>query len=301
MDIEQMYRIFLTLSKDKNFSKVAEKLHISQPAVSQHIKNLEKLYNVPLFIRSKNISLTPAGETLVTYVEKILSLYDESFLATQEQQTSNNPIKVGTSLTIGTYFLPRIISQCKKQMIENVIQVKVGRTKEVIQRLLHDEIDVGLVVEEIKMNSLIEESFAEDEIVLILSPDHPWAQDDELGIKELLEANFIIMEIGSHKLAENTLRQLGIEFTPSNSMEIGDTEAMKRTVENGLGVGILFYSAVKSEVQKGTLKVMRISGHKMVQKFYWVTKPTLCANKNVDMFKEIIFSKNTHVASVEKN
>lgn len=301
MDIEHMYRIFLALAKDKNFSRVAEKLHISQPAVSQHIKNLEKLYNVPLFIRAKNISLTPAGETLVTYVEKILLLYEESFLATQEHKTSNNRIKVGTSLTIGTYFLPGIISLCKKHMADNVIQVKVGRTKEVIEKLLNDEIEVALVVEEIKVNSLIAEPFVEDEIVLIITPDHPWAKNQELGIEELHEANFIIMEIGSHKLAENTLRRLGIEFTPSNSMEIGDTEALKSSVENGLGVGIVFYSTVQNEVQKGTLKVLRIHGHKMSQKFYWVTKPNLYSNKNVDMLKEIVFSKNINVAAVEKN
>ncbi|OIK14461.1 hypothetical protein BIV60_11555 [Bacillus sp. MUM 116] len=291
MDIEQMYRIFLTLAKDKNFSRVAEKLHISQPAVSQHIKNLEKLYNVPLFIRSKNVLLTPAGETLVTYAEKILFLYDQSFIATQEQKTSNNPIKVGTSLTIGTYFLPRIISLCKRNMVENIIHVKVGKTKEVIRKLLNDEIDVALIVEEIQMNSLIAEPFAEDEIVLIISPNHPWAKKHELGIKELLEANFIIMENGSHKLAEETLKRMGVEFSPSNSMEIGDTEALKSSVENGLGVGIVFYSAVQQEIQKGTLKVLRISGQKMTQKFYWVTKTNLYSNKNVDMLKEIIFSK----------
>lgn len=291
MNIEQMYRIFLTLAKDKNFSRVAEKLHISQPAVSQHIKNLEKLYDVPLFIRSKNVILTPAGETLVSYAEKILSLYDQSFEATQEQKTSKNPIRVGTSLTIGTYILPNIISLCKKNRMENVIQVKVGKTKEVIRKLLNDEIEVALIIEEIKMNSLIAEPFAEDEIVFIISPEHPWAINQEIGIKELSKANFIIMEMGSHKLAEETLSRLGIEMTPSNSMELGDTEAIKRSVENGFGVGIVFFSAVQKEVQKGTLKVLRISGHKMTQKFYWLTKPNLHSNKNVDMLKEIIFSQ----------
>lgn len=288
MNMEQLYRIFLSLAEHKNFSRVAEKLHISQPAISQHIKNLEALYDVSLFTRSKKIVLTPSGEALVPYAEKILSLYKESFIATQEQKTSKTPIKIGTSLTIGNYILPQIIFHFNKNMVLNV---KVEKTKEVIRKLLNDEIEVALVLEDIGVSSLKTEAFAEDEIILILSPQHPWANKTELGVEDLSEANFVIMESGSHKRAEETLRLLGIELTSANSMEIGDTEALKSLVESGLGVGIVFYAAVKREVQMNTLKILRIAGHKMTQKFYWVTKSNLYSNKNVEMLKEIIFSK----------
>lgn len=290
MNIEQLFRIFLMLAKYQNFSRVAEKMHLSQPAVSQHIKNLEQLYDVPLFLRARKITLTPAGEALVPYAEQILALYKESFRAAKDQKLSKTLIRVGTSLTIGDYILPQIVARYKKHMKDIFIQVKVEKTKEVIRGLLEDEIDVALVIEETRRNSLVAEPFGEDEIVLILSPEHPWADKQELGIEELAQANFIIMEAGSHKLAEETLRHLGIELNQLNSMELGSTEALKNSVENGLEIGIAFSSAVQRELQKGTLKMVRIAGHPMIQKFYWVTKPSLSPNKNIEQLKAIIFT-----------
>ncbi|CRK83096.1 LysR family transcriptional regulator [Neobacillus massiliamazoniensis] len=288
--MEHLFHVFLTVAELCNFSKTAEKLNITQPAVSKLIKNLEEAYDVVLFERANRVKLTPAGEALLPYAQKILSLHKESFTVLNDFRTSNTPIKIGSSITIGDYILPQIITTYKNQTANNLVRVKVGRTNEIIQKLLNEEIDAALVVEEAGKTTLAEEPFWEDELVLAISPQHPFGDKDVLEAKDLANEYFIIRESGSHKMAEEVLKSAGVELTFLNSMEAGSILALKEFAEKGLGIAIVFHVMVEKEIKQGTLKVLRISGHRMIQKFYWVVKKHKHLPKNIESFKKVVFS-----------
>ncbi len=287
MDFE--LKVFLAAAELCNFSKAAEKLNLTQPAVSQQIKHLEDQFGTSLFIRSNRLKLTPSGEALIPYAKKILSLYNEAFIIATEKQSGNSPINIGASFTIGEYILPEIIASYKNRFPDSFIKVRVNYTKETIQKLMDDQIDIALVEGDVKKSFLIVEPFWEDEVVFVISSKHPWASRAELKVEDLINEHFIIREAGSHKLAEQTLGMLGIHLNGYNTTEVGSTLAIKKFAEIEMGIAILYLSTVKNEVRQGTLKALRLAGHPMTRHFRWVMKPNKYVTKNIKELKKVVF------------
>jgi DNA-binding transcriptional LysR family regulator len=272
-------KVFCTVAEMKSFSKTSEIIHLTQPAVSLQIQALEEIYETKLFDRSSStVTLTPAGEVLYKYAKEILALY-----ATAEKVIGKltglvkGSITIGACSNIGNYLLPSVITDFGKTHLKTKIQLLVSNTKRVVELLNSGNIDIGIVEGDVVRQKMVVKKLISDELLLIVSPNHPWAKKKEVSISDLTKEPFIFREAGSgtRQMMEKFLSRHGI--TPQDmkvSIVLGSTEAIKDAVENGLGVSIISRWAARKENKYGTLRLLSLKEEKMVRDF------SLIINKN---------------------
>lgn len=254
-------RVFYKLAQLKNFSKVADELYISQPAVSRQIKNLEDSLAVKLCMRKKEgVSLTEEGKILFEYAEKILALYEKSIKEIDKFRHSNlNKVTIGASTTLGEYVLPRIISDFRKRYPDADIYLKVANTQQILNQLATNAFNLTLVEGEFDNPSFINEKVFEDELVLIVSIQHPWANiSTKINFNELKSQPIIIREEGSgtRKILEKILAKLGLALSDLNiKMELDSTAAVKNAVRENLGISFVSKSTL---IENPQLKIISI-------------------------------------------
>ena len=179
-------KILQTISLEGSFRKAAEKLYISQPAVSLQIQSLEKQLNVPIFYRDKRKArLTETGQLLLNYCERILSLCEETCRALDELQTlQSGVLTIGASQTTGTYLMPRLIGIFRHKYPQISIELQVHSTRQISWGVANGQIDLAVVGGELPTelnDSLDITSYAEDELALILPRSHPFSSLDSIG------------------------------------------------------------------------------------------------------------------------
>lgn len=254
-------RVFYKLAQLKNFSKVADELYISQPAVSRQIKNLEDSLAVKLCMRKKEgVSLTEEGKILFKYAEKILALYEKGIQEIDKFRHSKlNKITIGASTTLGEYVLPRIISGFRKRYCDADIYLKVANMQQILNQLATNAFDLTLVEGEFDNPSFMSEKVFEDELVLIVSTQHLWANIlRKINLNELKSQPIIIREEGSgtRKILEKSLAKSGVALSDLNiKMELDSTEAVKNAVRENLGISFVSKSTL---VENPQLKVVFI-------------------------------------------
>ena len=265
-------KVFCTVAETKSFSKASEIIRLTQPAVSLQIQALEEIYGTKLFNRSGCIiTLTRAGEMLYKYAKEINSLYMDAERDIGEfTGVVKGIVSVGASSTIGNYVLPSAISAFKKKFPKVGVHIHIGNTKRVIEFLNAGNIDIGLVEGEVKKQKLVAEKLIPDEMVLILSPHHPWAKKNSVSILEIPKEPFILREEGSgtRQMIEKHFAKHGI--SPHNikiAFIMGSTESIKGAVEEGLGISIVSRWAAKKETRYGTLKTLTFKEDKIVRDF----------------------------------
>ncbi|MBU8878598.1 LysR family transcriptional regulator [Bacillus sp. FJAT-29790] len=268
-------KVFYVAANNKNFSQTAKDLHLSQSSVSLQIKQLEEQWDCQLFERTtKKISLTPAGEILYGKVKKLLSLMNETENELQELKgIVHGDLKVGASLTIGEYILPFMLAEFKHLYPRVNMSLKVDNSEQIIEKLLNHEINLGFIESMLSYPAFIQLPFAQDELIIISSPQKKFTQSSEITIDELLTLPFIIREKGSgtRQVMEDALRKNHVDPEKLKIiMELEQTEAIKSIVEAGLGVSIISKSAVKKELKLQTLEQLTIEGLSLYRNFYMV-------------------------------
>lgn len=254
-------RVFLAVANLQNFSRAAEELHVSQPTISVQIKNLEQELGVKLFQQiGKKIFLTDEGNTLYTYSKKIFHLIDEAEEAIRDYKgLTKGRLVIGASTTPGIYILPQILGQFRKKFpaIETILDI--SNSHEIEQKILNNELELALCGGEGVDNPNIEaKTITHDNLVVVVSEDHPFAQSDKVTLTDILNEPFVLREPGSStRIAlENRLQQLGKKI--KISMQFGSLEAIKQAVANNLGISILSQFVVDQEVCAGQLHVLHI-------------------------------------------
>ncbi|MBI5042481.1 MAG: LysR family transcriptional regulator [Nitrospirae bacterium] len=252
-------KVFCAVAETGSFSKASKMVNLTQPAVSLQIQALEESYEAALFERSgKNITLTPAGKLLYQYAKDILNLY-----STVEKEInsltglSKGNLQVGASSTIGNYLLPTVIIAFKKKYPKIDVNLFVSNTKGIAELLNAGRIDIGLVEGDVPKQSFEVETLLEDELVLIMPPDHLWVKRKNISVSELLTQPVIMREDGSGTRQMIEKHLMANKISPNNlkmPLVLGSTEAIKTAVEHGMGVSILSNWTVKKEVQFGTLR-----------------------------------------------
>ncbi len=282
-------KVFCTVAETKSFSKTSEIIHLTQPAVSLQIQALEEIFETKLFDRSSStVTLTPAGEILYKYAKEILALY-----ATAEKVIGKliglvkGSITIGAGSNIGNYLLPSVITEFKKTHPKIKIHLQVGNTKRVIELLNSGNIDLGLVEGDVVRQKMIVKKLISDELLVIVSPNHPWAKKKEVSISDLTEEPFIFREAGSgtRQMIEKFLARHGV--TPHDmriSVILGSTEAIKDAVESGLGVSIISRWAARKESKYGTLRLLSLREEKMVRDFSLVINKNSVSSNALDEF-----------------
>jgi DNA-binding transcriptional LysR family regulator len=282
-------KVFCTVAETKSFSRTSEIIHLTQPAVSLQIQALEEIYETKLFDRSSSsVTLTPAGEVLYKYAKEILALY-----ASAEKVIGKltglvkGSITIGACSNIGNYLLPSVITNFKKTHPNIKIHLLVSNTKRVVEMLNSGYIDLGLVEGEAVKQKMNVKKLISDELLLIVSPNHPWAKKKEVSISDLTKEPFIFREAGSgtRQMIERFLARHGI--TPQDmkiSIVLGSTEAIKDAVENGLGVSIISRWAARKESKYGTLRMLNLKEEKMVRDFSLIFNKNSVSTNALDEF-----------------
>jgi DNA-binding transcriptional LysR family regulator len=282
-------KVFCTVAETKSFSKTSEIIHLTQPAVSLQIQALEEIYETKLFDRSSSmVTLTPAGEVLYKYAKEILALY-----ASAEKVIGKltglvkGSITIGACSNIGNYLLPNVITNFKKTHPKIKIHLLVSNTKRVIEMLNSGYIDLGLVEGDAVKQKMNFKKLISDELLLIVSPNHPWAKKKEVSISEITKEPFIFREAGSgtRQMIEKFLARHGItQHEMKISAVLGSTEAIKDVVENGLGISIISVWAARKESKYGTLRLLRLKEEKMVRDFSLIINKNLVSSRALDEF-----------------
>lgn len=258
--------LFLVAAKLKNFTRAADQMAISQPAFSAQIIKLEKILGAPLFDRiDRRIEMTDVGSVFEQYAQKTISTLREGKQVVDDMTHKViGALKIGASTTIANYVLPEYLAAYHRKYPDCKIEMIVNNTNKIEQALLKGEIDMGLVEGPIhNRKRVVSYLFRPDELVVIFSTGHHWKSRSSVSMKEFQQEPLIIRERGSGTRKVFT-DMLGRTHAPLNiAMEIGNTEAIKKSAESGIGVAVVSVSAIKRELKEKTLKKARISGHPM--------------------------------------
>lgn len=233
-------KIYATVCKENSISLAAKKLYISQPAVSNTIKELENYYGTPLFDRiSKKIYLTESGKSVYQYAIHITSLFDELEETIKKQNSEFGSIKIGSSITIGTHLIPEYIQIFSKQYPHVKPYVTIDSSDVIENMILNNELDLGLIEGFVHSGNIISHEFIQDELIVICSPKNPLLHKKDLTITDLSEQNFLMREknSGTRELAESILSLNGLSLHPL--WESSSTEAIINGVAKDIGISIL--------------------------------------------------------------
>jgi DNA-binding transcriptional LysR family regulator len=282
-------KVFCTVAETRSFSKASEIIRLTQPAVSLQIQALEEVYGTKLFNRSGCvITLTKAGELLYKYAKEINSLYTS---AEKEMGDFTGLVKgivtIGASSTIGNYVLPAVIAEFRRKFSKVTMHLVTGNTKSVVEHLNAGSVDIALVEGDVKKQKLVVEKLIPDEMVLIMSPLHPWSKKNNISVFDVAKEAFIFREEGSgtRQMIEKFFTKHGIS-PPSIKIAfiMGSTEAIKSAVEEGLGVSIMSRWAAKKEGRYGSLKTATFKEDRFVRDFSLVQRKAKESSFTLDKF-----------------
>lgn len=274
---EQELLVFKAVAETNNITLAAKQLHISQPAVSLQIQNIESHYGAKLFNRSnKGVTLTKAGIILYDYVCQMLDMTMNVKQAINEiSDDHRGEVKIGATLTIGEYVMPNILACLFKMRPDIDFKVSIANTETITQDIMERKFWIGLVegpVQESK--DMVIENFWHDELAVVVPYHHPWANQGSITLNELAAARLIMREIGSgtRKVIEILMQEKGVNLTDFNiTMELGSTQAIKQVVAAGLGITIISALTVRKECEDKILKTVKIKDLYMGRPFNILT------------------------------
>ncbi len=279
-------KTFITLAEVKNFTKTAELLHISQPSVSLHIKNLEKEFQTKLFQRSpKYLKITPTGEVLYDRAKQMVSIYEQTRQDILELHHSiKGELKIGASFTIGEYILPAVLFDLHKQYPKLELQVVIGNTDEIVQSVRLYQVDIGLIEGQTNDTELSVHSFMKDELFIVSSPSHPLALQRNVSIADLQNQEWITRENGSgtREYLNHVIRSNGLKA--KSILSISSNQGIKETIIKGMGLSLLSQSVIEREVEYGELSIIRVKDHSFTRTFSYVYSPVMRNKQNVEVF-----------------
>ena len=298
----QQLRILKAIATEKNFTKAAEVLYISQPSLSKQIKTLEKNLGITLINRERNkIFLTENGKVFLQYSERILALCEESCRALIDLKNGNRGnLTVGSSQTIGTYLMPQILSIFAQNYPQIDLKIKINSTPIIINNILEREIDIALVGGEIPnklRKNLIIKYFVKDEIHLIISTIHPFAKKKRIHKEDLYYLNFITLNSNSptQKFIDNILIQNQIETKQLKViMQLNSIEGIKTAVSLGLGAAFVSSLAIEKELKLKTIEILTIKDIKIIRLLSIISNPKHYKSKAFEFFSnELYILKST--------
>ncbi len=263
--------VFNSVAETLSMSKSAEKLYITQPAISQTIKDIENKFGVKLFIRKgKELKLTDEGRELYIYTMRVVNLLKDVQLYLESFSSLHKGcVHVGASTTIGNYFLLEIINSFKKQYPNIEVTVFIGNTEQVLRKLKLWDIGLALIegLPNVEDKRIKISKYVKDEIIFICSPEHRLV-GKKVSLKDLEKEPFISREKGSgtRQIIEKEIEKFDVY--PDVALELNNSEAIKNAVMCNLGISALSKLIVKRELKNGSIKKINVKDIKIYRWFY---------------------------------
>ena len=255
---DRRLQVFHAVARQLSFTKAAEQLFMTQPAVTFQVKQLEEHFSVRLFERSHGkIALTPAGELVLDYAERILGLSAELDKRVGELTGAvSGPLLLGCSMTIAEFILPRVLGEFKARHPQVQTHMTVANSETIENRVADHTLDLGLIESPAHLPGLHTEVCCDDELVMICTPGYRLARSQTVTAAQIAGEPYISRESGSgtRQFADNYFRESGVAPEDLNIvMELGSPEAIKGVVETGIGVAIMSSATVAKELTLGSL------------------------------------------------
>jgi len=272
MDLWQL-NIFCKVVELKSFSKAGKAVHLSQPTISSHIKDLEDHLDCRLIDRLATESVpTKAGKLLYEYAKRMLALHDETETAMAEFKGKiRGRLVIGGSTIPGTYLMPQLIADFKKQYPDVIVSLKIGDTDNIIDGILNENLELGIVGARAETKKIVQKKLIKDEMRLIVPANHRWAGKKRVSLNRLINEPFIVRERGSGTLKslDQSLSDQGHSFEDFKVVaELGSTQAICQGIKTGAGVSILSTLAVAEDLQEGKLNSLEVDGLDLKRNFY---------------------------------
>lgn len=289
--MDQYLLVFVKVVEKGNFSKAAEELHMTQPAVSQYIKSLEQMYGTKLLERSnKYVRLNKPGQIVYDHAKEILGVYSKiSGLLDDLANAPKGPLAIGASYSFGEYVLPHFISQLHTEFPQIQPSIKIGNTKEMAELVLKNQLDIGIIEGDYHDRHLVVEPFADDFMYVIASAKHPLEKyGKEASPQSLEKETWIIREEGSGTREATDKLWSDLSISPKDVMVFGSTQIIKESVEAGLGIALLSQVTFRKEQQLDLIKILPVAGTPYKRKFSTVLRRSSYQTKAMEVFIQLL-------------
>ncbi|PCJ87205.1 MAG: LysR family transcriptional regulator [Thiotrichaceae bacterium] len=260
---DRRLKIFHTVARLLNFTKAGEHLHMTQPAVTFQIRQLEDQFNTRLFDRTHNkVTLTEAGKQVYMYADRILKLYDDmSHSITEMTGDVSGGVSLGASTTIAEYMLPLLIGKFKMKYPDVNISLKESNSEDIVAMVENNVVDLAIVEGSVNNKNLIVEQCRVDPLVVIMPNKHVLATESALHVSQILGHPFICRESGSgtQEAITNYVEKQSPDSVLNVCFELSSPEAIKGAVEAGMGISIVSRASIDKELKLGTLTAVELS------------------------------------------
>lgn len=272
MDLWQLH-IFVSVVENKSFSKASSAIHLSQPTVSSHIKELEAYFQCRLLDRlGKTTEPTKAGNLLYQYSKDLLTLRDEAELALHDfLGRVKGDLFIGGSTIPSGYIIPRLIGPFSKQFPDISVELTAGDTLQIAREIKKGKIEIGIVGAKIDDPGIQQEKLVADEMKLIVPMHHKWAGKTSIDGSKLFKEAFIAREKGSGTWQSILKSMEEAGFNPGNlrtCVTMGNSVSVIQGILNDVGISILSTIAVQDDIDKGRLKALSVDGLNLNRYFY---------------------------------
>ena len=280
-------QIFVAVADCGKMRAAAERLHISQPSVSQAVRELESYYNIKLFERlSQRIYITETGKKLLPYARHIIDSFEtmEGFI---NDTSSGNVIRVGGSVSVGTRLLPPMIKSLENEVPDVDVCVSVDNTAAIEGKIQRSELDIAVVEGIVRSDELVKKDIYDDELVLVVGPEHELFNHPGIKLKELTKHALISRESGS--VERNQFEQFLLEhdIKMKNKWSCSNTETIKKAVLNGEGIAILSRMVIEKEIAAGEVRVLNVENTRMKRKIKLIYHKNKYISQSMKQFIDI--------------
>lgn len=260
---DRRLQVFYTVARLLSFTKAAETLHMTQPAVTFQVRQLEDHFNTRLFDRTHNrVALTEAGRKAYEYAEEIFTLYAEMENTVKELTGDvSGALTLGASTTIAEYMLPALLRGFTMEFPDINLKLKVSNTEGIVSMVENSMIDLGVVEGPVANKNLLVEVCRVDQLVVVVPPDHPMAGKESITMEEVIDHPFVCREEGSgtRDVILEHMSTLGLDRNSLNiSLELGSPESIKGAVEAGMGISIVSIATLEKELALDKLVAIKL-------------------------------------------
>ena len=292
-------KVFESVARLLNFTRAAEELHLTQPAVSIQIRHLEDAIALPLFEQmGKRIYLTEAGQELFNYSRSISQQLADMEMALEElkgvQRGKLNIAVVSTA----NYFIPGLLARFTQRHPDITISLHVSNRENVLKQLADNLTDLAIMGQPPGDIDISSESFMENPLVIIAPPDHPLCDQRQIPVKRLEQEIFLVREPGSgtRSAMERFLAQTKISI--NKGMEADTTEAIKQGIQAGMGLGIMSIHTIRLELETGRLKILDVQGFPIIRNWYVVHRKNKRFSSISSAFKQFLLQEATTLVTI---
>lgn len=288
--MNQLLRVYIAVVEKQNFTRAAEALYMTQPAVTQYIHTFEKKLGTKLLERSnKHVQLNKAGEIAYKHAKEILGLHSQmQTLIDDLMNKASGNLAIGASYTFGEYILPHLVATLQSRYPLIKPKITIANTRRISEWVANRQLDIGIVDGDVNNQNLTMESFAENLMYIVVSTKHPLASATNLTVQDLINETWIVREAtsGTRAATEKMFSQLN--FYPQSIMEFGSTQIIKESVEAGLGITFLSQCTVQKEISFGIFKILTVAGTPLRNDFSFITQKTEFRTKTTEVMIDML-------------